>query len=252
MNVENLKSARKRSGMTQIEVADKLGISRNTYKNYEQGTREPNGDTIVALAILFHETTDYLLGKEESVSSDDPIVALCEACNFNMIERAIITAYCAMNGKQRKNFMDQISQFSKMVHNACSETVQVVLEEQSEEPSQPIVQEQATQEVANDTEQPTYEEQQFDDATVQEETTQQTITHEQDSPEEGQSESPIRISQEPTIQPGEAEVHIKHNVAMRKDIKKKASRNGEKPFVRVLTEAQKDEIRSRPRADEDM
>ena len=63
MNVENLKSARKGKGMTQKDVSTKLNISPNTYKNYEQGLREPNGDTIVALATLFDVSTDYLLGK---------------------------------------------------------------------------------------------------------------------------------------------------------------------------------------------
>ena len=64
MNVEHLKLARKQSGMTQKEVADNIGVGQSTYKNYECGIREPNGDTIVELANLFGVTTDYLLGRE--------------------------------------------------------------------------------------------------------------------------------------------------------------------------------------------
>lgn len=64
MNTDNLKTARKNNQMTQKQVSDTLKISPNTYKNYEQGLREPNGDTIVALAELFNVTTDYLLGRE--------------------------------------------------------------------------------------------------------------------------------------------------------------------------------------------
>lgn len=72
MNVENLKSARKSTGMTQKDVSATLSISPNTYKNYEQGLREPNGDTIVALANLFNVSTDYLLGREEQ-TPDEPV-----------------------------------------------------------------------------------------------------------------------------------------------------------------------------------
>lgn len=64
MNIDNLKKAREATGYTQMQVAEKLGISDGTYKNYEQGKREPNGDKIVALANLFEVTTDYLLGRE--------------------------------------------------------------------------------------------------------------------------------------------------------------------------------------------
>lgn len=64
MNTENLKKARARSGMTMQQVGEAIGASKSTYKNYEYGTREPNGDTIVELANLFDVTTDYLLGRE--------------------------------------------------------------------------------------------------------------------------------------------------------------------------------------------
>ena len=70
MNVEHLKLARKQSGMTQKEVADNIGVGQSTYKNYECGIREPNGDTIVELANLFGVTTDYLLGRDSQKSNE--------------------------------------------------------------------------------------------------------------------------------------------------------------------------------------
>lgn len=73
MNTENLKSARKASGKTQKEVADALGVGQSTYKNYECGIREPNGETIVALANLFDVTTDYLLGRPDAEPPKDPV-----------------------------------------------------------------------------------------------------------------------------------------------------------------------------------
>ena len=63
MNTENLKAVRNRKGVTQKEVSDALGISPNTYKNYEQGMREPNNEMLCKLADYFNVTTDYLLGR---------------------------------------------------------------------------------------------------------------------------------------------------------------------------------------------
>ena len=62
MNTDNLKAARKKSGKTQKEVAEGIGIGQGTYKNYETGAREPNGETLVAIANYFDVSTDYLLG----------------------------------------------------------------------------------------------------------------------------------------------------------------------------------------------
>lgn len=72
MNIENLKQARKQSGMTQKEVADALGVGQSTYKNYECGFREPNNETTVTLANLFNVTTDYLLGREPKQPEPNP------------------------------------------------------------------------------------------------------------------------------------------------------------------------------------
>ena len=64
LNIENLKKAREKVGLTQAQAAEAIGVSDGTYKNYEQGKREPNGDKMVTIANLFNVTTDYLLGRE--------------------------------------------------------------------------------------------------------------------------------------------------------------------------------------------
>lgn len=71
MNIENLKKAREKVGLTQAQAAEAIGVSDGTYKNYEQGKREPNGDKMVTIANLFNVTTDYLLGREPSQNPFD-------------------------------------------------------------------------------------------------------------------------------------------------------------------------------------
>lgn len=102
MDIDNLKSARKKSGMTQKEVSTALGISPNTYKNYEQGTREPNGDTIVALANLFNVSTDYLLGRPGAEPPKDPIDNLM---TVDEMEADIMRRWMGLDEKARESFL---------------------------------------------------------------------------------------------------------------------------------------------------
>ena len=51
---------RKHIGMSQNQLALLLHISPSTVGMYEQGRREPGLDTLVALARIFHTSTDYL------------------------------------------------------------------------------------------------------------------------------------------------------------------------------------------------
>lgn len=102
LNIENLKQARKASGMTQKEVADKIGVGQSTYKNYECGFREPNGDTMVQLANLFGVTTDYLLGREVASAEElNPILQLTQA----EMEQQLLEAYFSLPQKLRDDFI---------------------------------------------------------------------------------------------------------------------------------------------------
>lgn len=60
---------RKQKGFNQLDVAEEIGKSQNTYSKYEQGINLPDIDVIVRLSKLYGVTTDYLLtGKKVSVS----------------------------------------------------------------------------------------------------------------------------------------------------------------------------------------
>lgn len=102
MNVDNLKSARKSTGMTQKDVSTALNISPNTYKNYEQGLREPNGDTIVALANLFGVTTDYLLGRPTAQPPTDALERLLSEKSFSALEEELLRKYMELPHEARQ------------------------------------------------------------------------------------------------------------------------------------------------------
>lgn len=56
---------RKGKGMSQAQLAEAMHISPSTIGMYEQGRRKPDLDMVIAMALLFHTSVDYLCtGKE--------------------------------------------------------------------------------------------------------------------------------------------------------------------------------------------
>jgi len=63
MKFENIRSLRIDRGLTQKQVAQHLGISQNTYSQYEIGVLNYPVDALVKLADLYEVSVDYLLGR---------------------------------------------------------------------------------------------------------------------------------------------------------------------------------------------
>ena len=58
---ENLKLARKGAGLTQKQVAEKLGVVESCYANWEQGRTEPNVENLGKLSEIFDISLDDLI-----------------------------------------------------------------------------------------------------------------------------------------------------------------------------------------------
>lgn len=61
-----LAKLRKNKKLSQYDLAEKMGFSRGQIANYEQGTRQPDFETLQKFADFFDVSTDYLLGRDES------------------------------------------------------------------------------------------------------------------------------------------------------------------------------------------
>lgn len=59
---DKLKTLRKERGLSQQELAERIGVHKNAICNYEQDKRIPTADVIYSVAILFNVSADYLLG----------------------------------------------------------------------------------------------------------------------------------------------------------------------------------------------
>lgn len=60
--MEQLKVLRKKVGLTQADVASKLGIDRSTYTKYETGQSEPSFEMVQRLSALFGVSIELLVG----------------------------------------------------------------------------------------------------------------------------------------------------------------------------------------------
>mgnify|MGYP004669802205 FL=1 len=63
--MKKLKDLRLQKKLTQLEVAEYLGISQQAYANYEAARREPDIGNLIKLAELFNVSVDILLGLED-------------------------------------------------------------------------------------------------------------------------------------------------------------------------------------------
>ena len=58
-----LKYLRKKIGLSQNEIAKKIGIAQQTYAGYENGRHEPSIEITVRLANIYNTSMDYITGR---------------------------------------------------------------------------------------------------------------------------------------------------------------------------------------------
>lgn len=63
-----IKELREISGYSQAQLAKKLDVTRSSVNAWEMGLSTPTTQYVVALARLFHVSTDYILGNTSDIS----------------------------------------------------------------------------------------------------------------------------------------------------------------------------------------
>lgn len=70
MNIaDRIQYLRKQNGLSQEELADKIGVSRQAVSKWESEQSTPDLDKIIVMSDLFEVTTDYILKGIEPVST---------------------------------------------------------------------------------------------------------------------------------------------------------------------------------------
>lgn len=88
---EKLQKLRKARGWTQEELAEKVGVSRQSLSKWESDGALPDTANVIVLADLFGVTTDYLL-REEVQSDPAAPVASTPAASLHSPQKAGLSA----------------------------------------------------------------------------------------------------------------------------------------------------------------
>lgn len=67
---QNIKAFRKRAGLTQKNLADKLGCTLSTISKYEQGQREPDFEVLEQISEVLGVSLSDLVRSQEEVKQD--------------------------------------------------------------------------------------------------------------------------------------------------------------------------------------
>lgn len=81
---KKLVSLRKREGLSQAEVSEKLDVSRQAVSRWESGEARPSTDNLQALCKLYYVSLDYLLNESEDES---PVLATTDLATKSGKER---------------------------------------------------------------------------------------------------------------------------------------------------------------------
>ncbi len=115
---EELKAARIKTGLTQQQIADKLGITKSTYCGYETAKRSPDPQRIKQLAKVLHVSADALLDISiEKETSPAPAKAETKEVSADQIRALFVAAGIMPDGV---DVTDEDLRFLRSVAKAVS------------------------------------------------------------------------------------------------------------------------------------
>lgn len=88
--LENLRTLRAESGVTQKQLADAVGVSQQSINKYENHNIEPDVETLIRIADFFHISVDYLIGHATP------------STELSVAETRLLAQYRRLSKKQRE------------------------------------------------------------------------------------------------------------------------------------------------------
>ena len=100
---ERLKDLRKQAGLTQVDVAEKLGISQPAYASWERGVKKPTQENLVKIAQILNVSVDYLVGNSEEKADELDNIELL----FRMTSKGLTDEEKEIFRKELIEFMEE-------------------------------------------------------------------------------------------------------------------------------------------------
>ena len=88
---------READGLTQAQLAERVGVSQATVSQWESGTRTTSGEAVVALARVFDTSADFLLGLV-----DEQIRLVPYFRDLSDDEQLLLQAFSQLTARQKR------------------------------------------------------------------------------------------------------------------------------------------------------
>lgn len=119
---ERIKALRIEKPLTQKELGKYLGVSEVSVRCWENGTKSPSMNAIIALASLFHVTTDYLLGVSVDENRDNHLLSQQETVllsNYRILDKhgkKAVDTLCVLEKARVESEMAKLKTPTNIVH----------------------------------------------------------------------------------------------------------------------------------------
>lgn len=108
--MNRLKELRCEKGLLQKEVAQKIGVSPQSYSFYENWINKPDPETLIKLADIFEVSIDYLLGRTDDFGS---VIASPTAPNLSEEDKKLLSAFHGLDRELQELLWDMIRTWQK-------------------------------------------------------------------------------------------------------------------------------------------
>lgn len=108
---DTIKKLRKENKLTQEQLGEAIGVSKMAISYFEKGKKAPGRESIEKIADYFHVTTDYLLGRTDSIkpSTNQHAIITEEGKNIMAIIENLPT-------EERKKAWEQLEMYVNYLH----------------------------------------------------------------------------------------------------------------------------------------
>ena len=115
---ENLKKLRKRANFSQTELAKLLDINQYNISFWEIGRSEPNIEQLIKLSEILNVPTDYLLGKDIILTSNEEEFQTITNHFIQDIEdemlNELISLYSSISNEKKKDLLQLVKSLTNL------------------------------------------------------------------------------------------------------------------------------------------
>lgn len=119
---KRLKQVREENGLSQTEIAQKLGINQNTVSSWEVGRTQPKHETIITLCGLYGCTYEHLTGTKQHDKGDvslTDILAKLPELSLSDLEAIVNACFFEIKAakleEENKRLSDMVAEYQKEI-----------------------------------------------------------------------------------------------------------------------------------------